>query len=265
MTNEEIRALKTLRKTLMNEGCVTAARILGNYELVLFDWEQTPDLRGQVAFLRIKEGDIWLNRDVDINAASTLIRHEMLHALMKHEQRLCKLLADEMGIDYNKFVEYTSMSDFTPGDEDYIDPMTLSKMLRNPENGGDAFNWAGDFDISNKGYNKKDKDIVRTLKLYDKLSDVTYTMSGLVTEDHHEDWVDMSLEDMFKNLRKERQQAQEDAEDELEGDLIDDETFVDAEGNVYSATDFDDYEIEDEDNNRESEVDRVKRILGGNK
>lgn len=62
-----------------------------------------------------------------------------------------------------------------------------------PENHLQA-NVAGDYEISNRGYTEKDKRIVRSIVLNGKV------ISGLVTEDQHPDWVDLSYEEMYDRL-----------------------------------------------------------------
>lgn len=57
-------------------------------------------------------------------------------------------------------------------------------------------NIAGDYDISNKGYTDADKRNIRRIKLNGQ------TLSGLVTEDKHPDWVNLSFEDMIDELEK---------------------------------------------------------------
>lgn len=62
-------------------------------------------------------------------------------------------------------------------------------------------NIAGDYEISNKGYTDSDKRIARSIRLGDE------RLVGLVTEYDHPEWVDMSFEEMYRELKK---QASED-------------------------------------------------------
>ena len=77
-------------------------------------------------------------------------------------------------------------------------------------------NWAADFDISNQAYTDADKAIIRA-------------MGALVTEDHHSDWVDLTLEEMYEKLRTERANKQV----IIYGGMIDSTTFVGSNGVVY--------------------------------
>lgn len=62
----------------------------------------------------------------------------------------------------------------------------------------DLSNIAADYEISNKGYTEKDKRIARAIRLNGEV------LKGLVTEDDHEDWVDLTYEEMFDKLVDER-------------------------------------------------------------
>lgn len=62
----------------------------------------------------------------------------------------------------------------------------------------DLSNIAADYEISNKGYTDSDKRIARAIRLNGEV------LKGLVTEDDHEDWIDLTYEEMFDRLREER-------------------------------------------------------------
>ena len=70
-----------------------------------------------------------------------------------------------------------------------------------PENHLQA-NIAGDYEISNRGYTEQDKRIARSIVLNGKV------ISGLVTEDQHPDWVDLSYEEMYDRLASEMSQEE---------------------------------------------------------
>lgn len=59
-------------------------------------------------------------------------------------------------------------------------------------------NIAADYEISNKGYTESDKRIARAIRLNGEI------LKGLVTEDEHKDWVDLTYEEMFDKLVDER-------------------------------------------------------------
>ena len=65
---------------------------------------------------------------------------------------------------------------------------------------GNIVNIAADYEISNRGYTEKDKDIARSIILKDQI------LRGLVTEDEHADWVNKTFEEMLAELIKTQQQ-----------------------------------------------------------
>ena len=64
-------------------------------------------------------------------------------------------------------------------------------------------NIAADYEISNRGYTDRDKSIARAIQLGDKV------LQGLVTEDSHPGWEDMTFEDMYEKLLQEKDQFEE--------------------------------------------------------
>lgn len=114
-------------------------------------------------------------------------------------------LADEMG------KEKTNLSQ---KDKDEIKKILYSTSL---------FNVAGDYEISNRGYTEKDKQVVRRIVMGAKV------LSGLVTEDEHPDWVNLSVEEMYKRLREE---AKEQAAKPIQGSLVNG-VFVSVDGRRY--------------------------------
>ena len=60
-------------------------------------------------------------------------------------------------------------------------------------------NIAADYEISNKGYTSNDKAISRAIILQDKV------LRGLVTEDDHPDWENLTFEEMYEILLKEQE------------------------------------------------------------
>ena len=106
---------------------------------------------------------IVLNGGLNTDQVSTIVRHEILHEYLVHLQR----------------------------------SETFEKS--HPELGRNhhLFNIAADYEISNKGYTNADKQTARAIKLGDK------TLTGLVTEFDHPDWIDLSFEEMYERLLKE--------------------------------------------------------------
>ena len=166
-----------------------------------------------VAYLDPAKGLFAMHPTLDDNQVSVIIRHEILHAYLQHEKRLLDKLAKEHGLNPNE-----------------LDDLSIKK-LKQELYSDKLFNIAGDYEISNKGYTDKDKDIIRNLIFNGRV------VSGLITEDEHPDWVDMSIEEMFDELRKQKQQDKNSGDENkiVLGALQDETTFVDIEGHVYGV------------------------------
>ena len=122
-----------------------------------------------------------LNQELNIDQVSTIVRHEVLHEYLTHGPRQQKF--DKEHPELNP----------------HLAPHEISNI-------------AADFEISNKGYTDADKATIRAIRLGDKKE----TLRGLVTEDGHPDWVDLSYEEMYKKL------LEQDAEDRQQiQDLLD--------------------------------------------
>lgn len=121
-----------------------------------------------IAYMIPQKATIVLNRKLNKRQVSTLVRHEILHEYLTHMEREGKF--------HSENPEYS----------------------RDPE----LSNIAADFEISNRGYTEADKYEARNIMLGDK------TFSGLVTEDHYEDWVNMTFEQMYKKLQDEKKKDQ---------------------------------------------------------
>ena len=117
-----------------------------------------------VAYMIPGKAAIVLNQNLNIDQVSTLVRHEILHEYFTHAERQA---------------EFQKKHPELPADHQ------LSNI-------------AGDYDISNRGYTEKDKRIARAIQLNGQ------TLTGLVTEDDHPDWVGLSFEEMYEKLAEER-------------------------------------------------------------
>ena len=175
MTREERATKEYIQNKLAKQGYPTYASILGNFDLNLTRDPNT------VGFMEPGKGRIVLNRGLDENQVSVIIRHEILHQFLEHERRLLKHLANEHNLDFDK-VDDNSLNDLK------------RKLYSN-----DLFNVAADYEISNRGYTEEDKEDIRNILLNGQI------LSGLVTEDDHPDWVDLSVEEMYDKLREEKQ------------------------------------------------------------
>lgn len=114
-----------------------------------------------IAYLDTRTATIYLNPNLTIQQISTIVRHEILHEYLTHMAR------------FEKFRQ--------------SDP----KYKNIPH---ELVNIAADYEISNKGYTDADKSIARGIMLNDKV------LQGLVTEDEHPDWTNMTFEEMLKEL-----------------------------------------------------------------
>ena len=200
---------------LKDEGYPTYASILED-----FDVNITNDPR-VIAYLAPAEGKIVFNIGLDIDQVCTIARHEILHHYLKHEYRLLNKLAKEkIGKNLDEV-----------NDLDELSLEELTNELKNELYANKDFNIAGDYEISNRGYTDRDKEIVRNIQLNGQ------TLSGLVTEDDHPEWVNMSIEEMYDELvklrKEEERKAEEDTGDTINGALADPVTFVGADGRVY--------------------------------
>ena len=183
MTKEERRAKDYLCHLLKTNGYPTYAKILDK-----FDVNYTSD-PNTVAYMEPGKGRIVMNRGLDAKQASVIVRHEILHEHLKHEKRLLNNLARKRGLDRDK-LDDMSLAD-------------LDKELKQELYGDQTFNIAADYEISNRGYTEDDKDDIRNILLNGQI------LTGLVTEDDHPDWVDLSVEEMYDKLREDRQNQQQ--------------------------------------------------------
>lgn len=210
MTRQERLAKNEILKVLSEDGYPTYANLLDDFDINLTD---DP---GVVGYMMPSKGVIVLNKGLDIEQVSTIVRHEILHEYLKHEQRL---------------LDHLQKSLKAKGDLEEYSINELKDMLYSNGN----FNVAADYEISNRGYTDKDKETVRGIKLNGQV------LTGLVTEDEHPDWVDLSVEDMYDELQKLRKKdsqmepEEEDPEEVIYGDFIDDSTFVDESGSVWGS------------------------------
>ena len=218
MTKEEKIAKNYLRRVLSTDGYPTYAKIFEKFE---FHFTSDPMV---VAYLDPKRGVIVANRGLDENQISVIIRHEILHDYLKHEKRLLDKLAKEHDLD-----------------PDALDDIAINDLKKELYSNKD-FNIAGDYEISNRGYTERDKKTVRNIILNGR------TLSGLVTEDDHPEWADLSIEEMFDELRKEKQKI-EPEDDVINGVMLSEidpavadiakqlgsDVFVGMDGVIYSS------------------------------
>ena len=208
MTKQEKLLKLWLIRKLKSQGYLTYAKILREFDVQLLSKNSSA-----VAYLDPAKGLFAMHPTLDDNQVSVIIRHEILHAYLQHEKRLLDKLAKEHGLNPNE-----------------LDDLSI-KELKQELYSNSLFNIAGDYEISNRGYTDKDKEVARNIIFNGRV------VSGLITEDEHPDWVDMSIEEMFDELRKEKQQDKNSSDESkiVLGVLQDETTFVDIEGHVYGV------------------------------
>ena len=218
MTKEEKIAKNYLGRVLASDGYPTYAKIFSKFD---FNFTNDPSV---VAYLDPNRGVIVANRGLDENQISVIIRHEILHDYLRHEKRLLDKLARDRGLD-----------------PDDLDDLTINELKKDLYKNVD-YNIAADYEISNRGYTERDKKTVRNIMLNGR------TLSGLVTEDDHPDWVDLSVEEMFDKLRQEKQNPKPD-DDVISGYMISEhdktvadvaksfgvDVFISSDGTIYSS------------------------------
>lgn len=185
MTVQERATQRYIYQKLREEGYPTYAGIFAKLDLHLTNSPRV------IGFMNPKDGSITINRNLDENQFSVIIRHEILHWYLQHERRLLDHLAQQRGIDPDK-----------------IDDLSLNE-LKQYLYGDKTFNIAADYEISNRGYTEEDKDTVRNILLNGE------TLHGLVTEDEHPEWVNWDVEDMYDALLKEKEKAEQEAQNEM--------------------------------------------------
>lgn len=158
-------AKKQLKKKLREQGYATYARLLDLFDVYLTD---DPE---HIAYMYPGKAVIVMNKNLNIDQVSTLVRHEILHEYLAHKQRQERY--------------HTSNPKWGKGDNPAFHQIQ---------------NIAGDFEISNKGYTDRDKSIARAIKLGDQV------LRGLVTEDQYPGWENMSFEEMYEKLLEENEE-----------------------------------------------------------
>lgn len=156
MSKLEQAAKNQIMDILNKQGYPTYSKLLQKLDVKLLDKGSEA-----VAYLDTRTATIYLNAGLSIEQVSTITRHEILHEYLTHMKR----------------AEKFKLSD--------------PKYKNIPH---DLVNIAADYEISNRGYTDKDKQIARSIVLNDKV------LQGLVTEDQHPDWVSLSFEEMLSKL-----------------------------------------------------------------
>ena len=115
---------------------------------------------------------------------------------------------------------------------DDLDDLSIQELKRTLYS-NKLFNIAGDYEISNRGYTEKDKENIRAILLNGEI------VRGLVTEDDHPDWVDLSIEEMYDKLQEQQEEMQIGNDVLVVGISSGDMEFKSFDGLIYDGTLYD--------------------------
>lgn len=178
---------------LQQEGYVTYAERLNDIKFVIADVYHGS--RISVAAMFPKYGEIVINPAmVDarnfqgqtkkmMDQLSVLVRHELLHFLLVHSKRLSEHMAKKDPEWEKKYRNYSIY---------------------------ELANMAMDWELSEKGYDENDKEVVRKMTKYNKV------IGGLILSDDHPEWINLTFEEILDKLIDEREKAISQAEKDLE-------------------------------------------------
>lgn len=205
-TKEEEQFKKYLQRDLLyRKGYKRYADELNDYYVNL---TSSPQI--EVAAVDSKNYIIFINRNHmydNPDTLSMLIRHELLHAFLRHNEREIRELAYALGFDPDdlKKVEFEDiLREMGKGNFAY-------RQYGNPGSGlPRSGNIAGDLDLS-RYYLEKDIEISKEL-------------GGLLLEDHPE-WLGLSFEEMREALLDEDRRLRRRVSKKAYGNFIDDNTF----------------------------------------
>lgn len=222
MTKKEQLLKAWLIRKLKSQGYLTYAKILREFEVHLLHPNSN-----HIAYLEIDKGVFAMNSAINDEQASVIIRHEILHAFLQHQLRAINKLAREKNLDPDQLTE-TQIKDLKT--DVYSDVIRMGAVFGNNDpRQVHINNIAGDYEISNRGYTEKDKETVRNLQINGQV------VGGLVTEDKHPEWAEMSLEELYDEIRKLRDNDDYVDDSSVLGALISPKLFVDINGNFHGV------------------------------
>ncbi len=151
------------------------AERLEKFDIQIVPLRADPNFTAAISFekaiIYISEG--FLNDPATFYQLNVLLRHELAHNLLMHQIRMAYKIGDAAHVH-----------------------MSLSDTLHS------LHNIIADDEISNRKYSDEDKIIVRNMVLNGRV------IGGLVTEDHRESWINMSIEEMYDQICEEIDQIQ---------------------------------------------------------
>lgn len=190
MSKLDYAAKQVLIKKLKDQGYVTYANFFSNFIFNL-TYKDTYSDSDPIAYTDMKQRLIVLNGNLDMDAASTVLRHELLHNILEHMTRESNYWKKELGFNAAE-----------------LTPEQLKEYSRQLYSHHQTANKAMDWELSNY-YTEADKKIAKNLNILGEL------VSGLVVDVDHPEWKGWTFEDMFRELIKEQKAQQEQAKQEL--------------------------------------------------
>jgi hypothetical protein len=179
-TGKELQLKMGLIKLLRDKHHAAYAERLRYLDVIIVPLSEDENFTAAVSF---ETAEVYVGEGFLIAFASenwtifdqldVVLRHEIAHNLLMHQIRML-----------NQFIDYYD-----------VDEETAAHIQRSSLHG--ILNIIEDFEISNTRYTDTDKEIMRNIILNGK------EIHCLVTEDHDEDWADMTLEEMFNALTQE--------------------------------------------------------------
>ncbi len=178
MTRRDKEIKECIIEMLISEGYGTYADRLKEFDLLVTDfWHGHPV---GVALMSAETGEICINpdfadptNDLIFKQLSVVVRHELLHFLLMHEQRF---------YDHLKAIDPDFENTYEQG---YIHELA---------------NYAMDWELSDIGYDEYDKKVAKCLRLGGR------TIEGLVLSEDRPEWVGKPMEELFDLVRKELEQ-----------------------------------------------------------
>ncbi len=221
MTRLERGTRAALAKYLREQGYVTYARLLLGMELN-FHHPNYPF----AAMIDADKGIIYINPKIDDKEdLSVIIRHEILHHYLAHQERVLKHYAKQRGLEWSD-IKDIPLEDLVNMDEDDFAKLadslgddvrdkayTNRKIARglyidsaNSVPGGPYHNIIKDAEIATRGYTKADERVVKGLVIEGM------PFPGIVTDQDFPQWSRMSVEQIMdqveEQLKKEKERAE---------------------------------------------------------
>ena len=174
MTDKEKALRKKLIRLLLDDGKghhhKKYAQRLADFIIKIIPVKMDPNFTAGISF---EHGTIYISEGFLVDESlffqlNVLMRHELAHNLLMHEIRMLGYLGEAFPNLWN-------------------DSVSLHGIM----------NSLMDFEISNEKYTDEDKVVVEQMFLNGR------TISGLITEKHRADWIDLPLERMVDKIEKE--------------------------------------------------------------